>query len=297
MNEFIGKICPYCKTEFKENDDVVVCSTCDMPHHKDCWIANEGCTTFGCLGAIKNPDGTQSTVTATSMNYEEPQHNNETIYCTKCGSPNPSTSLFCSKCGNQLRSNQNAVPTPPHFTVSNNGSNGNPYAYTSVNYDAQNNVYNQQTYYAGNQYTNPSIDSDVQSLIGQKSEYYVPKFNELKTQNKKTTWNWCSFLFAPYWFIYRKMYGYGAAVLGGAFLLSLINNIAISLMSLAGYIVFGVFGNYIYMQTLEKKAIQLKSMSEPYRSQFITKNSGTNTTATVLTIIGYAILLSILRLS
>ena len=56
MNEYVGKICPYCKTELKENDDIVVCSICDMPHHKDCWIENQGCTTFGCLGTIKAAD-------------------------------------------------------------------------------------------------------------------------------------------------------------------------------------------------------------------------------------------------
>ena len=50
--DFIGKICPYCKTEFKEGDDVVVCSICEMPHHKECWIENKACTTFGCTGTI-----------------------------------------------------------------------------------------------------------------------------------------------------------------------------------------------------------------------------------------------------
>ena len=50
--DFIGKVCPYCKTEFKEGDDVVVCSVCEMPHHKECWIENKACTTFGCTGTI-----------------------------------------------------------------------------------------------------------------------------------------------------------------------------------------------------------------------------------------------------
>ena len=53
MNDYTGKICPYCKTAFKPDDEIVVCSECDMPHHKDCWIENQGCTTFGCLGTIK----------------------------------------------------------------------------------------------------------------------------------------------------------------------------------------------------------------------------------------------------
>lgn len=56
MNKFVGKICPYCKSELKEDEDIVVCSHCEMPHHKDCWIENKGCTTFGCQGTIQGVD-------------------------------------------------------------------------------------------------------------------------------------------------------------------------------------------------------------------------------------------------
>lgn len=57
MQEYIGKICPYCKTAFAEGDEIVQCSACEMPHHKDCWIENQGCTTFGCQGTIRGLDG------------------------------------------------------------------------------------------------------------------------------------------------------------------------------------------------------------------------------------------------
>lgn len=296
MNEFVGKICPYCKTEFKDNDDIVVCSVCDMPHHKDCWIANQGCTTFGCLGAIKNPDGSPSAVTSTSMNYEDVHQDNvQTTFCTRCGSPNSASSSFCSKCGNQLTVSQSSAP---HYTVSERGSNGNPYAYTNQTYQQQQSYNNtQQNYYSGAQYNQTAVDTDLQSLVGTKSEYYIPKFTEMKFQNKKNTWNWCAFLFAPYWFIYRKMYGYGAAILGALFVLSLINNAFLSILSLVGYIVLGIFGNYIYMQNLEKKSLQMKTMPEQNKIQFISQNGGTNTTATVLVIIGYAILLTVINLS
>lgn len=52
MKEYLGKRCPYCNTEFTEKDNVVFCSVCDMPHHLECWQANQGCTTFGCTGMI-----------------------------------------------------------------------------------------------------------------------------------------------------------------------------------------------------------------------------------------------------
>lgn len=56
-NRFQGKACPFCKTTFKEDDVIVVCSVCDMPHHLSCWQENNGCTTFGCTGTIKETVG------------------------------------------------------------------------------------------------------------------------------------------------------------------------------------------------------------------------------------------------
>lgn len=108
MNSYIGKTCPYCKTEFKEGDDIVVCSSCDMPHHKDCWIENQGCTTFGCMGTIKAADGSSTTVTATEISYEDPVSSSH-VFCTKCGAQNSSESAFCSKCGNSLRATSSAI--------------------------------------------------------------------------------------------------------------------------------------------------------------------------------------------
>lgn len=290
MNEYIGKICPFCKSEFKEGDEIVVCSACDMPHHKDCWIENQGCTTFGCLGSITSAGDSETTVTSKEISYEDTQDTNgSTIYCTQCGTPSSNTASFCSKCGSRLTTNVN--------TTSNSACRND--AQQQYNYQQNQNSFAgnttyQQHYgqYNGNVYTQQiTLDNDVLQLIGNRSEYYVPKFQELKQHNKKNSWNWAAFLVAPYWFIYRKMYGYGYGILAAAFILSLIP--ALSFFSLGGYIALGIFANYIYMNELEKKASQVKAMNEPFRAQYVYKNGGTNTTAVVLTLIGHAILLGI----
>ena len=41
MDEYVGKICPYCKTEIKEGEDVKVCPECGIPHHAACWEENK----------------------------------------------------------------------------------------------------------------------------------------------------------------------------------------------------------------------------------------------------------------
>ncbi len=285
MNDYTGKICPYCKTAFKPDDEIVVCSECDMPHHKDCWIENQGCTTFGCLGTIKAADNDNSSVTTKEMNFEDiSQPAGTSVYCTKCGEQNASTSLFCSKCGNRL-STSIAAQAPTLSAI--RSRNTNPYAYVRQQESA---------YYTSSGYNAAEIDADIQMLIGVKSEYYIPKFQEMRVQNKKNTWNWPAFLIAPYWMIYRKMYAYGAAVLGISFVLSLLGTTIGSLLSLCGYIALGIFGNYIYMNFLEKKATQVKAMNEPYKTQFVMQNSGVNSTAAILTAVGYALLVIILSL-
>lgn len=250
MNDYIGKVCPFCKTEFKEGDDIVVCSACEMPHHKECWVENQGCTTFGCLGTIKNANISSSTETTSKVNYEEriPQTDN-IIYCTKCGSPNSTSYSFCAKCGNSLT--------------------GHETTYTQ------------------------SIDEDVVKLIGTKKEYYIPKFQEMKTKNDKITWNWPAFLFAPYWFIYRKMYNYGIGVLIAAFIISSIGGPFMNILALCGYIAIGLFANYIYMDHLEKLSAQAKEMKEPFNTQFIANKGGVNGAATVIAIIVYALIIMI----
>lgn len=82
MNEYVRKICPYCKTEIKEGDEVKVCPECGIPHHAACWEENKGCTTFGCK----------------EQHYEE-QHANPTDVCSKCGAELQDGQEFCPKCG------------------------------------------------------------------------------------------------------------------------------------------------------------------------------------------------------
>lgn len=62
--KYFGKTCPYCKTPLLETDVVAVCGTCDMPHHLSCWQDNQGCTTFGCTGTIREIIGSTSGVVA-----------------------------------------------------------------------------------------------------------------------------------------------------------------------------------------------------------------------------------------
>lgn len=48
--------CPYCRTPFEPDDEVVACATCGTNHHADCLQENGGCTVFGCAsGPVDEP--------------------------------------------------------------------------------------------------------------------------------------------------------------------------------------------------------------------------------------------------
>ena len=46
--DYLGATCPYCQSGFLPHEDVLVCRACEIPHHRECWQENGGCTTYGC---------------------------------------------------------------------------------------------------------------------------------------------------------------------------------------------------------------------------------------------------------
>lgn len=103
MNEYVGKICPYCKTEIKEEDNVKVCLKCGIPHHAACWEENKGCTTLGCKKQDTNP-------TDVYANCGEALEG-EQVFCPKCVLPeNTPEKNVCSKCGAELQDGQGFCP-------------------------------------------------------------------------------------------------------------------------------------------------------------------------------------------
>lgn len=48
-SESTDKFCPYCQSALGSRR-LVHCSVCGTAHHAECWDANKGCTSFGCVG-------------------------------------------------------------------------------------------------------------------------------------------------------------------------------------------------------------------------------------------------------
>lgn len=276
MKEHVSKVCPYCKGVFTEDDDVVVCSECEMPHHKDCWIENQGCTTFGCTGTIESPEQlrsdkrTQDADDDFEIDIFPSDSDFSSAYCPSCGSAHDPTDMFCKHCGTSFASQSGKVE--------------------SANACAEIPIAN--TVYGSNA---SGSFSDDRLYIVHNVEYYCQKFSEMRSNNKKTSWNWAAFFLAPYWCFYRKLYGIGVGVMGGAFILSLMGVFG-SILILGGYVIFGVYANYLYMQHIQKQMELGCSLNEPKLAQHIQKNGGTNLLAAMLSTVGYGVLVTLITL-
>jgi len=43
-------LCPYCRSDINESDQIVTCQECRTAHHAECWNEIDGCAVFGCSG-------------------------------------------------------------------------------------------------------------------------------------------------------------------------------------------------------------------------------------------------------
>lgn len=245
MDTYLNKTCPYCKTELKSTDEIDVCSMCGMPHHKDCWEENLGCTTFGCTGTLQKA----------STDREE-------MFCQSCGQSNILGGKFCTNCGTPL-----------------NNSNNNQHQHINQQYQSQ--QYNQanqpQQYgYSANNY-NAQFDSMknyYMMFVGNNASYYINKFSDIKNFNKKSSWNWPAFFFSSYWLIYRKMYTLGLILAGVGFLMSLIPISGFIGLGISIYL--GIMGNSIYLDYVEKEILNARNLNDYNKQQLFRKRGGTS---------------------
>ncbi len=303
--DFTGKVCPYCKTEFKEGDDIVVCSICEMPHHKDCWIENKACTTFGCTGTIVGAE-----------QYADAVENGS--FCSKCGAPMKEGQKFCATCGTPA-----GATGEPHFRVAGayapaqNGQQSTympsqtQYAPPQVQYTPPQTQYapSQQPY--APQYSVPqspgaqygqgygaygqqqqNVDPDFYSFIRSNQTYYASSFQKMQATNSSASWNWCSFLFSAYWLAYRKMYGIAAAYAVVSFVLGLIPGIG-AVLGFAMSICAGIFGNHFYKQYVDGELQIARNMDMVNKNAYIAKKGGTSLGA-VWAFIGIMFLLGLI---
>ena len=214
MNRYTGIKCPHCGKAFQENDQVVVCPDCGAPYHRSCFVEMNGICKF----ADKHAEG-YSWNHAENKKKEEQQYSYEDpreLRCSRCGTPNNYQNIFCEVCGTPLHRPESAGQQDQQ-----NGPAGrNPYSRPfgagpgpnqnpNMNGPFRTMGYNPYTTPYGGLSPDEEIDGvpakDLAIFVGENTQYYLPKFKEMKTSGR-TTINWSAFLLEFLFLIYRKMY-------------------------------------------------------------------------------------------
>lgn len=182
MDKYLNLSCPYCKQQFNEGDDIVVCPDCGTPHHRACYLSHGAC-------AMESYHGEE--MKAPEIKHVEKEEADE-ITCHRCGGKNPADRSFCEHCGSRLEPNSSPWNEFAFFTdiiKKDEVIDGVP---------------------AG----------DIADFVGDNSGYFLPRF-KLFSEGRRTDFNWSAFLFSYFYLFYRKMYAYGFFILLASFILSL----------------------------------------------------------------------------
>lgn len=246
---YIGKTCPYCRTELKADDEIVICSACEMPHHKECWIENQGCTTFGCLGTIQSIGSNSA-----------PLPNPGMTYCTQCGQKNLRTAVFCRRCGRLLGTSHQNVRQAMNETAFTPSQQPGVYA-----------VPYQQASHPSAFQSEQEDDLTLQMLTGKNYYYYAPIFRSMKGQGRIASWNWAAFLATAAWFFYQKLYLAGGIIIA-IYLICILCGLLGLFIVLSVMIFSGIMGNYLYFRRTERELYRVKWMPEREKSLYLGVN-------------------------
>ena len=128
------------------------------------------------------------------------------------------------------------------------------------------------------------LRKEYSAFIGEakKADYYTKRFKKLKDNNSKISFNIWGLLFSTYWCFYRKMLGWGCIALvlnlGSMYL-----NFAYGLTSISTIITivlslfFGFFGNYCYMNYVDRSIAQAMTMDAAKKEKYYKDNGGDGT--------------------
>lgn len=202
--KYTNQKCQICNAKILEGDDAVICPDCGAPYHKECYKSSGHCAYED-----KHAEGFEF-----KLEKEKGESAGDKI-CTRCGSENPTDATNCQICGYPTLQNKkegrdyhkkvNSLDDDDNTTFKNiNLPGGSRIHIIGAGYDS-----------LGGVPKDSKIDgesaADVATVVGQNTNYYMPKFKNMSEQKKKASWNWPAFLIPHIWFFFRKCYLQGAA--------------------------------------------------------------------------------------
>ena len=207
MFYYEGLFCPVCNKQFSNNDDVVVCPKCGLPHHRTCWKSVGHCYEVNKHDTEQQWSRERCTPSPATP-HEDTQPVNRQV-CAHCGAQNPEYAEFCTRCGMSLSPQEwHSAPTEATPPVREYTPSGHPHMYwTPIEKIGENGA------------------DELAAVVSKNEKYYLDRFRRI-TQGRSGGWNWPAFLFGPFWLIYRKQFKLGLLY----FFVLLLSNISFAVM-------------------------------------------------------------------
>lgn len=129
---------------------------------------------------------------------------------------------------------------------------------------------------------------DLYTYIGPKNlDYYAKTFKTHKDSDNFASWNWCSFLFTPFWLLYRKMYIWFVVFIIAESVIdtfSFIFPLLGSILRIVLMVVFGIFGNSMYLNSAKYRIRKINNTLQSYKHKDLVLNAtgGTNLVAPLI---------------
>ncbi len=260
---YTGQKCVVCDNVFDENDDIVVCPDCGAPQHRECYKKENLCGWCGKSDAkiSWNPE-----ISETEKNETAEKE------CPVCRHMNPSDAESCGYCGCHLISGSKKEDEESDEEFSELKS--------FFGFDPDEDM-------------GGATLGEMSQFVKSNTVYYIPIFKRMKKMGSKLSLNLLCFIFPPFFFANRRMWGWavlssfimvflalplmmsylvGDGMESGAMLFSneiinmIYNNrkILLYLVQLFNAIDFAfrtgicLFGNYIYFRFALKSLVKLK---------------------------------------
>lgn len=280
-----GMSCPVCSRPFKEDDDIVSCPECGAPHHRECWQRENRCAYAADHGTDRQWSREKAAASAQSgqqvkrcpnCGAENPAH---AEFCGHCGRELQADPWQSSANHAGPYQSYQAPPGgyPPPYSQPQPGPYSEYAPFRSPFADPCGGV-------PANEIIDGETAADLAAVAGPNAAYYVPRFSKMSRKGTRASWNWPAFLIPVYWLMYRKQYLSGCLMLlfnitqtvlinvvfagalsqtsydamfdaigtmfsrpgSGAIIGALV--MALSISELLLRIIFGVFGNRLYMR-------------------------------------------------
>ncbi len=265
-----GQTCPICNVRFLDDDDIVFCPDCGTPHHRSCYKEHGSCAN----SSLHSSGFTWNPVAPEPL----PQT------CRNCNATNKPGVPFCGSCGVPL-------DAPAPLEVKSDESFLG--AVSAVE------MFEQIVNISDNEELDGIKVKDWRTYIGKAAPRYLFSFKRMDATKQKINFSLTAMLFAPIFFLYRRMWLIGILALLIDIILSIPSSIRVvqllygfeinideETLNTLAYIAsivtalvnaaWGAFAIYLYRKSAIKNIKRMKKQapSEEAYQQVLTKKAG-----------------------